>query len=114
MFAVHSILPPMAFSLACLHRAEIQALVIRSSLKTVDASGSVAAVSPAVSPARSAVNNYHRPEGQNVGNFLTERPVSRVLNVPGGSSQIVFGSEEAAAAVKAVEAAKVGTWLHSH
>lgn len=30
-------------------------------------------------------------EGQNVGNFLTDRPSSRVLAVPGGISQIVFG-----------------------
>ena len=30
-------------------------------------------------------------EGQNVGNFLTNRPSSRVLAAPGGISQIVFG-----------------------
>ena len=32
-----------------------------------------------------------RAEGQNVGNFLTDRPSSRVLAAPGGISQIVFG-----------------------
>jgi SPIRAL1-like protein len=36
-------------------------------------------------------NNYARPSGQNVGNFLTNRPSSRVLSVPGGASQISFG-----------------------
>ncbi len=37
-------------------------------------------------------NNYSRPGGQqNVGNFLTDRPSSRVLAPPGGKSQISFG-----------------------
>ena len=38
-----------------------------------------------------ASNNYSRPEGQNVGNFMTERNSSRVLAPPGGASQISFG-----------------------
>ncbi|KAK9916510.1 hypothetical protein WJX75_003536 [Coccomyxa subellipsoidea] len=38
-------------------------------------------------------NNYGRPEGQNVGNFLTDRPSSRVLAAPGGASQIFFGED---------------------
>lgn len=42
-------------------------------------------------------NNYSRPEGQNVGNFLSDRPSSRVLAAPGGASSIVFGSDEPAA-----------------
>ncbi|KAL4432785.1 hypothetical protein ABPG77_008111 [Micractinium sp. CCAP 211/92] len=36
-------------------------------------------------------NNYTRPQGQNVGNFLTDKPSSRVLAPPGGGSSIVFG-----------------------
>ncbi|GFR46187.1 hypothetical protein Agub_g7716 [Astrephomene gubernaculifera] len=36
-------------------------------------------------------NNYSRPGGQNVGNFITDRPTSRVLAPPGGKSQISFG-----------------------
>ena len=36
-------------------------------------------------------NNYSRPSGQNVGNFLTDRNSSRVLAPPGGASQIAFG-----------------------
>lgn len=36
-------------------------------------------------------NNYTRPEGQNVGNFLTDRNSSRVLAPPGGGSSITFG-----------------------
>eukprot|EP00803_Ostreobium_quekettii_P006263 evm.model.scf_2280.1 EVM.evm.TU.scf_2280.1 scf_2280:12273-13327(-) len=35
-----------------------------------------------------SVNNYHRSEGQNVGNFITDRPTSRVLAPPGGGSQV--------------------------
>lgn len=44
-----------------------------------------------------ARNNYVRPEGQNVGNFLTDRNSSRVLAPPGGGSSIVFGGDEPAA-----------------
>ena len=36
-------------------------------------------------------NNYVRSEGQNVGNFLSGRPTSRVLAPPGGKSSITFG-----------------------
>lgn len=36
-------------------------------------------------------NNYSRPSGQNTGNFMTDRPSSRVTHAPGGASQIVFG-----------------------
>ena len=39
----------------------------------------------------SSNNNYVRSEGQNVGNFLTSRPTSRVLAPPGGKSSITFG-----------------------
>ena len=68
---------------------------------SVDAIGSAAAPPPpaaAGSPARAAAsgdapagNNYHRPSGQNVGNFLTARNSSRVSAPPGGASQITFG-----------------------
>jgi hypothetical protein len=36
-------------------------------------------------------NNYVRPAGQNVDNFITDRPSSRVLAPPGGRSQFRFG-----------------------
>ena len=37
-------------------------------------------------------NNYSRPNGmQNVGNFITDRPSSKVLAPPGGHCQISFG-----------------------
>ena len=39
----------------------------------------------------SSVNNYQRPEGQNVGNFLTDRNSSKVLAPPGGSSSFTLG-----------------------
>ena len=55
---------------------------------------------PDAPPAPNA-NNYVRPGGQNVGNFLTERSSSRVLAVPGGTSQIVFGDNPPPPAVKA-------------
>lgn len=38
-------------------------------------------------------NNYNRPDGQNVGNFITDRPTSRVLAPPGGSVHSIFGGE---------------------
>ena len=38
-------------------------------------------------------NNYGRVEGQNVGNFLTDRKTSRVLREPGGGSSFIFGGE---------------------
>eukprot|EP00227_Mantoniella_beaufortii_P002251 CAMPEP_0197616720 /NCGR_PEP_ID=MMETSP1326-20131121/60672_1 /TAXON_ID=1155430 /ORGANISM="Genus nov. species nov., Strain RCC2288" /LENGTH=493 /DNA_ID=CAMNT_0043185607 /DNA_START=339 /DNA_END=1821 /DNA_ORIENTATION=+ len=37
------------------------------------------------------VNNYTRSEGQNVGNFMTDRNSSRVLAPPGGGSSFSFG-----------------------
>lgn len=47
------------------------------------------------------VNNYTRPEGQNVGNFLTDKNSSRVIQPPGGRSQISFGGDsEGPSAVK--------------
>jgi len=62
---------------------------------------SVAAVASSAQPLAAAAapskeeaaygNNYTRPQGQNVGNFLTDKPSSRVLAPPGGGSQIVFG-----------------------
>ena len=36
-------------------------------------------------------NNYQRPAGQNVGNFLSERRTSRVLAPPGGASSFSLG-----------------------
>ncbi len=40
-------------------------------------------------------NNYARSSGQNVGNFLTDKPSSRVLAPPGGKSQVsyLFGGD---------------------
>ena len=46
-------------------------------------------------------NNYTRAMGQNVGNFLTDRPSSRVLAPPGGGSQICFGSDPEPVVAKA-------------
>ena len=43
-------------------------------------------------------NNYSRPAGQNVGNFMTDRNSSRVLAPPGGGSQIVFRDDRTPAA----------------
>ncbi|KAK9864519.1 hypothetical protein WJX84_004413 [Apatococcus fuscideae] len=40
---------------------------------------------------RGHFNNYHRPGGQNVGNFITDKSSSRVMAPPGGASQIIFG-----------------------
>ncbi|PNW76426.1 hypothetical protein CHLRE_11g467576v5 [Chlamydomonas reinhardtii] len=47
----------------------------------------------------SLANNYSRPSGQqNVGNFITDRPSSKVLAPPGGNSQISFGDYNVAPA----------------
>ncbi|XP_057447726.1 protein SPIRAL1-like 2 [Lotus japonicus] len=39
-------------------------------------------------------NNYHRADGQNCGNFLTDRPSTKVHAAPGGGSSLgyLFGS----------------------
>lgn len=39
----------------------------------------------------SSNNNYARSSGQNVGNFLTDKPSSRVLAPPGGASNFRLG-----------------------
>jgi hypothetical protein len=39
-------------------------------------------------------NNFNRPGGQNVGNFLGDRPSSRVLAAPGGYSTMSLGHHE--------------------
>lgn len=50
-------------------------------------------------------NNYSRPSGmQNVGNFISDRPTSRVLAPPGGGSQISFGGPDVATPAKATPA----------
>ncbi|KAF8090178.1 hypothetical protein N665_0483s0017 [Sinapis alba] len=43
---------------------------------------------------RGSPNNYLRTEGQNCGNFLTERPSTKVHAAPGGGSSLgyLFGS----------------------
>lgn len=44
-------------------------------------------------------NNFSRPEGQNVGNFLGDRPSSRVLAAPGGKSSMSLGHAESTPSV---------------
>jgi hypothetical protein len=69
--------------------------LLRSSMKAEGAAPPAgSAFAPPVPPAEDDAprgNNYGRPEGQNVGNFLSDRPSSRVLAAPGGTSQVVFG-----------------------
>ncbi|KAI6702084.1 hypothetical protein NL676_011220 [Syzygium grande] len=40
-------------------------------------------------------NNYHRAQGQNSGNFITERPWTQVKSAPGGDSSLgyLFGDK---------------------
>lgn len=63
--------------------------------KLVDESGQAMHLASNIAGAQSESvelqNNYVRPDGQNVGNFLTDRPSSRVLAAPGGASQISLG-----------------------
>ncbi|KAJ7523108.1 hypothetical protein O6H91_18G038000 [Diphasiastrum complanatum] len=35
-------------------------------------------------------NNYHRAEGQNTGNFITDRPTTKVHAAPGGGSSLGY------------------------
>ncbi|KAJ0244636.1 Protein SPIRAL1-like 3 [Hirschfeldia incana] len=51
---------------------------------------------------RGSPNNYFRSEGQNSGNFLTERPSTKVRSAPGGVSSLgyLFGGPNAADSVK--------------
>ncbi|XP_077247405.1 protein SPIRAL1-like 5 [Tasmannia lanceolata] len=54
------------------------------------------ATTPAVPSAKQpASNNYHRAQGQNTGNFITERPTTKVKSVPGGDSSLgyLFGDK---------------------
>lgn len=43
----------------------------------------------------SRTNNYHRADGQNTGNFLTDRPSTKVHSAPGGNSTLdyLFGGK---------------------
>lgn len=38
----------------------------------------------------SQANNYHRAEGQNTGNFITDRPSTKVHAAPGGGSSLGY------------------------
>ncbi|KAL0692703.1 hypothetical protein Bca4012_059883 [Brassica carinata] len=39
---------------------------------------------------KTPVNNYARSEGQNTGNFLTDRPSTKVHAAPGGGSSLDY------------------------
>ncbi|KAK3253154.1 hypothetical protein CYMTET_37582 [Cymbomonas tetramitiformis] len=56
----------------------------------VSAPGEVDGVN-SLGQASGSSNSYARPDGQNCGNFLTDRNSSRVLAPPGGGSSITFG-----------------------
>ena len=38
----------------------------------------------------SLANNYHRADGQNTGNFITDRPSTKVQAAPGGGSSLGY------------------------
>ncbi|KAL8231459.1 hypothetical protein R6Q57_001237 [Mikania cordata] len=44
----------------------------------------------------STTNNYHRADGQNCGNFITDRPSTKVHAAPGGNSSLgyLFGDDK--------------------
>ncbi|KAG6600565.1 Protein SPIRAL1-like 2 [Cucurbita argyrosperma subsp. argyrosperma] len=50
---------------------------------------------PSPSPKQAASNNYPRAHGQNSGNFITDRPSTKVKSVPGGDSSLgyLFGDK---------------------
>ncbi|XP_011085678.2 protein SPIRAL1-like 2 [Sesamum indicum] len=37
-----------------------------------------------------STNNYYRTDGQNCGNFITDRPTTKVHSAPGGSSSLNY------------------------
>ncbi|KAF2600125.1 hypothetical protein F2Q68_00011429 [Brassica cretica] len=39
---------------------------------------------------KTPVNNYARSEGQNTGNFITDRPSTKVYAAPGGGSSLDY------------------------
>ncbi|KAA8533678.1 hypothetical protein F0562_031195 [Nyssa sinensis] len=44
----------------------------------------------------SVSNNYRRAQGQNIGNFITDRPTTKVRSAPGGDSSLgyLFGEKK--------------------
>ncbi|KAH7549238.1 hypothetical protein ACOSQ2_026331 [Xanthoceras sorbifolium] len=63
--------------------------------KSAPASPPGVANKPAGVPGNNA-NNYFRADGQNCGNFLTDRPTTKVHAAPGGGSSLdyLFGGGE--------------------
>ncbi|MBA0718737.1 hypothetical protein Golax_006467, partial [Gossypium laxum] len=39
---------------------------------------------------KNTTNNYQRAKGQNAGNFITDRPSTKVKSVPGGDSSLGY------------------------
>ncbi|KAJ9173645.1 hypothetical protein P3X46_016761 [Hevea brasiliensis] len=50
---------------------------------------------PSFEKQKEVSNNYHRAQGQNSGNFITDRPSTKVKSVPGGDSSLgyLFGDK---------------------
>ncbi|KAA8522443.1 hypothetical protein F0562_013196 [Nyssa sinensis] len=50
---------------------------------------------PSENEKQNVSNNYHRAQGQNSGNFITDRPSTKVKSVPGGDSSLgyLFGDK---------------------
>ncbi|CAM6005400.1 unnamed protein product [Sphagnum balticum] len=57
--------------------------------KTVEDSGSLLDVGGQNKMGRNS-NNYHRADGQNTGNFITDRPTTKVHAAPGGGSSLGY------------------------
>jgi len=57
--------------------------------KTVEDSGSLLDMGGQNKMGRSS-NNYHRADGQNTGNFITDRPTTKVHAAPGGGSSLGY------------------------
>ncbi|KAI7740029.1 hypothetical protein M8C21_025777 [Ambrosia artemisiifolia] len=51
---------------------------------------------PSPATHNSTTNNYHRADGQNCGNFITDRPSTKVHAAPGGNSSLgyLFGDDK--------------------
>ncbi|KAL5209139.1 hypothetical protein ABZP36_004762 [Zizania latifolia] len=58
--------------------------------KASPAKGDVSKQIPAGIQGSRTNNNYHRSDGQNTGNFLTDRPSTKVHAAPGGGSSLGY------------------------
>ncbi|KAF8379572.1 hypothetical protein HHK36_029013 [Tetracentron sinense] len=70
-------------------------VVTKAPWGTEDTSTEKPPSNPSSSEKQNVSNNYRRAQGQNTGNFITDRPSTKVKSVPGGDSSLgyLFGDK---------------------